>query len=685
MAKVSSWTPIPASWAKSLSKTTRSTATAAPASSHFLTTNAVITGNTVYGNDTGNVQAASNAEIFINQSNNDTVTNNTTTAPELTPPAAPVISSDTVNGIAGPVTVTLNGTAEAYSTVTVFDNSTQLGTTFTNGSGAWTFTTAPLADGSESFTATATDSAGNVSPLSSPLVMNLNVPVNLVANGNFATGDFTDWTLGGNYTNANGAEILIETNAQGGSTYAATLDSSGSDGTLSQTIATTAGQTYTVSFWLEMQDGGANNFSALWNGQTVLSLTNVVNSFGYTEYTYTVTATSSTSTLEFSAAGSPWFLDNVSVTQNGTSAPVVNSIAESPSSGDLDAGKTVTLTLNLSEVVTVAGGTPTLTLNDGGTATYTGGSGTSALTFSYTVAAGQSTSGLTATAVNLNSATIKDGAGNAANLSLTALTQTGPQIDTTTPTISSLTESPSSGDLNAGKVVTITLDMSEVVTVNTSGGTPTLTLNDGGTATYTGGSGTSALTFSYTVAAGQNTPDLMETAVNLNGATITDGAGNAANLSLAGLPQGSPEIDTTTPTVSSVTESPASGVLDAGKTVTLTLTLNEAVTVAGGTPTLTLNDGGTATYTGGSGTSALTFSYTVAAGQSTSSLAATAVNLNSATISDGAGNAASLSLSASPRPARRSIPPPRRCHRWWPQAPASAVGPAISMPARRSP
>ena len=328
------------------------------------TPNAVITENTIYLNDVGNVQAASNAEIFLNDASTDTVTSNVTTAPELTPPAAPVISSDTVNGIAGPVTVTLNGTAEAYSMVTVYDNSTQLGTTFTNGSGAWTLTTAPLADGSESFTATATDSAGNVSPLSSPLVMNLNVPVNLVANGNFATGNFTDWTLGGNYTSTNGAEILISTNAQGVSTYAATLDSSGSDGTLSQTIATTAGQTYTVSFWLEMQDGGANNFSVLWNGQTLLALTNVLNSFGYTEYTYTVTATSSTSTLEFSAAGSPWFLDNVSVTQNGTSAPVVNSIAESPSSGDLDAGKTVTLTLNLSEVVTVAGGTPTLTLND---------------------------------------------------------------------------------------------------------------------------------------------------------------------------------------------------------------------------------------------------------------------------------------------------------------------------------
>ena len=57
-------------------------------------------------------------------------------------------------------------------------------------------------------------------------------------------------------------------------------------------------------------------------------------------------------------------------------------------------------------------------------------------------------------------------------------------------------------------------------------------LNDGGTATYTSGSGTNALTFSYTVAAGQNTPTLTATAVNLNGATITDGAGNTANLSL---------------------------------------------------------------------------------------------------------------------------------------------------------
>ena len=78
------------------------------------------------------------------------------------------------------------------------------------------------------------------------------------------------------------------------------------------------------------------------------------------------------------------------------------------------------------------------------------------------------------------------------------------------------------GDLHAGAVVTLTANLSQAVTV--SGGTPTLVLNDGGTATYTGGSGTAALTFSYTVAAGQNTADLAVTAVQLNGATVGTGA-----------------------------------------------------------------------------------------------------------------------------------------------------------------
>ena len=73
-------------------------------------------------------------------------------------------------------TVTLNGTAEAGTTITVFDNATHLGTATTNGSGAWTYTTGALANGSQSFTATATDGAGNVSTASSPLAVTLTAP-----------------------------------------------------------------------------------------------------------------------------------------------------------------------------------------------------------------------------------------------------------------------------------------------------------------------------------------------------------------------------------------------------------------------------------------------------------------------------------------------------------------------------
>ena len=60
----------------------------------------------------------------------------------------------------------------------------------------------------------------------------------------------------------------------------------------------------------------------------------------------------------------------------------------------------------------------------------------------------------------------------------------------------------------------------------------TLSLNDGGTATYMGGSGSNALTFTYTVGASDATVSALAiTGVNLpNGAAVTDMAGNPANL-----------------------------------------------------------------------------------------------------------------------------------------------------------
>jgi hypothetical protein len=317
--------------------------------------------------------------------------------------------------------------------------------------------------------------------------------------------------------------------------------STGNEGTgqvINLTVSLTAIVTVTGTPTLTLNDGG----TAIYSGG---SGTNVLT------FSYTVVAGQSTSALAITAANLPNGATITDDTATGavlsgalttfpdlaigssTPSPTLTSIVESPSAGDLNAGHTVTLTLNMNSVVTVAGDTPTLTLNDGGTATYTGGSGTNALTFSYTVGAGQNTPSLAATAVNLNGATVQDGSGNAASLSLSGSTQTGPQIDTTTPSVSSVTTSGTgitagTGDLNAGHVVTLTVNLSEAV--NVAGGTPTLTLNDGGTATYSGGSGTNALIFSYTVGAGQNTADLSVTAFNSGTATITNGAGTAANL-----------------------------------------------------------------------------------------------------------------------------------------------------------
>jgi hypothetical protein len=68
-------------------------------------------------------------------------------------------------------TLSLNGTASANSTVNIFDGTKQLGTVTANASGAWSYTTGTLLDAIHSFTATATDAAGNVSAASTALVV----------------------------------------------------------------------------------------------------------------------------------------------------------------------------------------------------------------------------------------------------------------------------------------------------------------------------------------------------------------------------------------------------------------------------------------------------------------------------------------------------------------------------------
>jgi len=331
---------------------------------------------------------------------------------------------------------------------------------------------------------------------------------------------------------------------------------------------------------------------------------------------------------------------------------MVTSISANPSAGDLGAGKKVVFSVVMSEAVEVSGGTPYLSLNDGGRATYTSGSGTKLLTFTYTAGAlgsGQNAAALAVTAFNPNGARVYDSnvTADTANLSGVAGFAGGPQIDTIAPTVSSVAASGAgitngNGDLDAGNTVTLTVDFSENVTVT---GTPYLSLNDGGKATYTSGSSTSALTFTYVVASGQNTADLAVTGLSTNGGSIRDGAGNNAVVTGAVTnPPGILKIDTKAPTVTKVLVSPTSGEVVTGNAIRITLDTSEAVTV-GGAPILLLNDGGTASYDAVHSTAtALAFNYTVLTGQATTDLVVSGIQLSStSSIADLAGNNANLS------------------------------------------
>ena len=217
--------------------------------------------------------------------------------------------------------------------------------------------------------------------------------------------------------------------------------------------------------------------------------------------------------------------------------------------------------------------------------------------------------------------------------------------------VTSVLQNPTSGssaDLKAGGTVLITLVMTEDAIVS---GTPKLEFNiSGGSASYVSGSGTPDLTFKYTVASGQNIPDLEVTSTSLVGATITNAGGFSADLSRVSGTDLGIKIDTAAPAVNSVSATPASGTtLKLGGTAKIDLDLSEAVIVSG-SPTLKLSDGGTAVYNPAASTPAtgvLEFDYTVTSHQSSSDLTIVSASLaGGASIANSAGNAANLALTA---------------------------------------
>ena len=145
----------------------------------------------------------------------------------------------------------------------------------------------------------------------------------ILFNGNFDTGDFLGWTSSGNFNSC-----AIDTNSLYAhlGIYGAELGPSGSLGFLSQTLPTTPGASYLLSFWLDSPDGGnPNEFRVSWNGNIIFDKTNIA-AIGWTNIQFVVTATGTNTVLQFGFRDdTTWLgLDDIRVVPTQPTIPSMN-------------------------------------------------------------------------------------------------------------------------------------------------------------------------------------------------------------------------------------------------------------------------------------------------------------------------------------------------------------------------
>lgn len=233
-------------------------------------------------------------------------------------------------------------------------------------------------------------------------------------------------------------------------------------------------------------------------------------------------------------------------------APTTNKFTlVTPSSKTYVAGEKITLnvTFPFDIVADTTGGSPRLRLTVGAAtvhATSVASADPQKLTFEYTFLAGQNdTNGIDVVALELNGSTLKfdkDGVMTDCNVaSITTKNFSGVKVDTAGPTITgfALTTAPSATTIHGtGKVLTFTMTFSEKV--NLVGTTPEFDIlfdTGTGTAVYTMGTGTTTLTFEYTVTSSVNDINGYNdfSALDIGTGTIKDDFGNDANLTFTAL------------------------------------------------------------------------------------------------------------------------------------------------------
>eukprot|EP01029_Cantina_marsupialis_P015875 TRINITY_DN3502_c0_g1_i1.p1 TRINITY_DN3502_c0_g1~~TRINITY_DN3502_c0_g1_i1.p1 ORF type:complete len:7696 (+),score=2092.46 TRINITY_DN3502_c0_g1_i1:80-23167(+) len=343
-------------------------------------------------------------------------------------------------------------------------------------------------------------------------------------------------------------------------------------------------------------------------------------------------------------------------------SPSVISVDVITSSQLLQEGDKLSIQCTFTESVKVSG-IPTITLETGsvdGKAIYVDGDSTSVLEFTYTVESGHTSLNLDYQGVNalmLDGGQITDTLGNNAVLLLPIPGSAGSLsdnsqdiiIDGISPTVTTVSSINSNGKLKIGDELVVSVLFDEIVETREI---PTISLNTGSgvvrKVNYKSGTGSTTLLFSYTVLEGDSIASVdYDSSAALEG-TITDLAGNVANLALPWtVTHGSLSsnknisLDGIKPSIASIKSVSGIDLAAFGNSLTLTITMSETVEMVpsndGSSPTLLLNTGGVATYKVGSG-STLQFVYLVEAGHIVDQLEVTEIFLNGASLIDGAGN-----------------------------------------------
>ncbi|MCY4417937.1 MAG: cadherin-like beta sandwich domain-containing protein, partial [Chloroflexi bacterium] len=341
---------------------------------------------------------------------------------------------------------------------------------------------------------------------------------------------------------------------------------------------------------------------------------------------------------------------------------------------------TATVTYNVPVTVDTTDGTPALMLKVGDTAraaSYTGSDESGKLlTFSYTVVSEDSDQdgvSIAANSLTLNggSITAGDDSADALLIHLALPTQAGHLVNKIPLIVTDgvqITSNPASGDTyQAGETITFTVTFDSNVAVDTTDGTPSLTIAVGSAnrqAAYTGIDATNRiLTFAYTVADDDLDEDGLSVPVNaiaLNSGTIT----HTTTSKDADLDHPLPGTDGLFPghKVNAVAVAPA--IADGGVTITsmplatadtygrseiivisVAFTSPVVVNTADGTPTMTFKVGNAgrlavnrkAEYQRGSGSSTLQFEWRVPQGSRDNNgirIRGNALQLNGGTIRD---------------------------------------------------